>query len=202
MGPDTCRRCGRGVLLLPVSTGTLEAFEPQEYPVDDVDERDRFVIHAHRGAATAIDADETVPTCLRRHRCSAAEQVIPAESPPTSGQVIPPESPSPRLRPSVATRSDFQGLHTLRTQAELLRLQTLGQLRTHPGSRRYTPVSVPAALVALIGLDDQHCMLCRCRLVENGQLAVATVDGTSTALAVCLPECRRPDPRHQQAGDS
>lgn len=196
LGPGHCRRCGRGVLLLPLSTGTLEPFDLEEHPVDDVDERDRFVIRAHRAAATPIDTDDPVTTCLRRHRCPPApEPVIPSESPPTSRPVIPTESPPPRQIPPVATRGDFQGLHTLRTQAELLRLQTLGRLRSHPGSRHYSPVTIPAALAGLSRLDEHHCLLCRQQLDEHAKLAVATVEGTATELSVCVPECRRAAPR-------
>ena len=114
IGADTCRRCGRGVLFLPLSGGTREAFDLGEFPIDNVDEIDRFVVRAHRGAAEPLNVDEPITTCLRRHRCKV--------DPPDAGPVIPTESLQPHRTPVVATRSDFQGLRQLRTNAELLRL--------------------------------------------------------------------------------
>src|SRR5579875_1669755 len=95
IGADTCRRCGRGVLFLPLSGGTLEAFDLREFPIDDVDEADRFVVRAHRGAAEPLNIDEPITTCLRRHRCTV--------DPPDTGPVMPTESPQPHRTPAVAT---------------------------------------------------------------------------------------------------
>ena len=187
IGADTCRRCGRGVLFLPLSGGTREAFDLGEFPIDNVDEIDRFVVRAHRGAAEPLNVDEPITTCLRRHRCKV--------DPPDAGPVIPTESLQPHRTPVVATRSDFQGLRQLRTNAELLRLQTLGRLRTHPGSRHYSPVTIPAALIGLSRLDEHHCVLCRHQLDDHAKLAVAAVEGANTELFVCLPECRRAAPQ-------
>jgi hypothetical protein len=192
IGPDTCRRCGRGVLLLPLSGGTLEAFDLREFPIDDVDEGDRFVVRAHRGAAEPLKGDEPITSCLRRHGCKVDQ--------PNIGTMIPTESPQLHRTPAAATRSDLQGLRQLRTNAELLRLQTLGRLRTHPGSRHYSPVTIPAALTGLSRLDEHHCLLCRQKLDEHDQLAVAAVEGTTIELFVCLPECRRAASRQPPTG--
>lgn len=182
VGPGVCRRCRAEVLLLPTGSGALEAFELGEYPIGEVDEDDRYVVLVHRGV-TALPADAPAPaTCLRRHRCQPGQQ-----------PQIPTESLRYR-RPVTATRSDFQTLHRLETVAQLVRSQTLGRLRPHAGSRRYSPIEIPADVARVTRLDPDHCVLCRARLDGPEQLTVATVTGPGSdeppvPLKVCMPEC-------------
>lgn len=190
VGPAVCRSCGQDVLLLPTASGALEAVDRGLYPLEQVAEGDRYVLLAHQDLAVPAEAPPGQATCLRRHQCE-----------PLNAVVIPSESPRAD-HPSVATRRDFQDLRELRTRAELLRLQALGRLRKHPGSRHYSPTDVIATFARLTHLDAEHCVLCRRSLGDRDKLTVATVnkaaedaptDDRPPELYVCMPGCPQLD---------
>lgn len=180
VGPGVCRQCRHEVLYLPVASGQLHVFDPGEYPIGDVDPQDRYVVLPHGSVITLTAAGTEPGTCLRRHHCTPPEDPAPVE-----------RRPHPRL----ADRTDYEALRALQSVASLLRSQTRGTLRQHPGSRHYSPVRISAELARLTHLDEHHCVLCRRSFDGTPTLLVATVDNhpdAETSLHVCMPQCPQP----------
>jgi ferredoxin len=186
-GRDLCPTCRGDILRLPTDTGP-QTFDAAEFPVEQVDGRDRYLVlpHAH---ASKIDPARPAPsTCLRVHHCreTIGDEAVPAARPAN-------EPPS---------RADYTALHRITTLISLYRSQQTGTLRRHPGQRTYEPVSVSARLVALGRLNAEQCALCKRPLTDSPDtLAVgASNSDPPYTLKTCAPVC--PEPRSETASES
>lgn len=180
---DLCATCRSDILWLPSDVGP-QSFDAAEFPLDQVDAHDRYLVVRHAHASKIDPADPAPNMCLRLHRCPEA-----AGDAPVSAVRQAPEPPS---------RADYTALHRITTLISLYRSQQTGTLRRHPGQRTYEPVTVTARLAALGRLNPERCALCKRRLTEfPDTLAVGTCNtDPSYTLKTCAPTCLE---RHAEA---
>lgn len=134
VGRDFCPICRGDILRLPTDAGP-QTFDAAEFPLDQVDANNRYLVLRHAHAGKIDPADPAPSTCLRVHRCpeTTGDEPVPAEQ----------QAPEP------PSRADYTAGHRTTTLIILYRSQQTGSLRRHPGQRTYEPVSVTARLVAL-----------------------------------------------------
>src|SRR4051794_17022726 len=79
-GARNCPSCGREVVRLAVAWGGSAAFEPDDWPTDEVPDKARYAFNKFRGAVVDLSSMPTraLPrTCLMMHFC---DQLAPAQS--------------------------------------------------------------------------------------------------------------------------
>lgn len=183
---DLCPTCRGDILRLPTDAGP-QTFDAAEFPIDQVDAHDRYVVLPHAHASKMDPARPAPSTCLRAHHCPdiTGDEAVPAARPANK----PP------------SRADYTALHRITTLISLYRSQQTGTLRRHPGQRTYEPVTVSARLVALGRLHPEQCALCKRPLTDSPDTLAVGASNTDPpyTLKVCAPAC--PEPRTETASD-
>ena len=72
MEPTPCNDCGRPVARLPLAQGGWGAFEPHDWPIEEVPDQLRYAYHRHLHGVVDLGNQpaRTLPThCLMLHAC-------------------------------------------------------------------------------------------------------------------------------------